>query len=557
MHKQRYRKILRYFSSVLLGLLWWEVVLSHLGFKKLAQRTRNQRLKSAAQRYHRLAVEMGGVLIKDGQWLSARLDVLPPVVTEELAGLQDEVQPEKFEDIRRVIEAEFGAPLEEYFSDFSPEPIASASIGQVHTARLRRPSANGENIEDRPVVVKVQRPEIEMLVATDMAAMDVVSRWISWYRPIRRRVDVQQILREFNTTLAEELDYLHEGKNAQTFRENFANVPDIIVPDVHWSHTTKRVLTLDDVRAIKITDYESIDAAGVDRSKVAQRLFDVYLIQIFQHQFFHADPHPGNLFVRPGEAGDDGKRAFSLVFVDFGMAGRITQNVFSGLKELIFGVVQRDADRVIKAYQLLGVLLPGADLDLVRAANERGFERFWGLTSQELMGLGQAEALDFLNEFRELIYDNPFQLPDNLILLGRALSILNGMCAGLDETFNVWHSVVPWAEKLMRGEEGNAWKAWAGEAVDVLRSVVSLPRKAEAMLTRLEQGRLEVRNTELSRQVHRIGSSLRILAGAVFFAAFLFGGIQLYLAGHSTLAAALGAGAVITLLVTVLPRNPR
>ncbi len=557
MFKQRYRRILSYFAGVLLGLLWREVVLSHIGFRRYVKRTRNQRLKLAAQRYHRLAVEMGGVLIKNGQWLSARLDVLPPVVTEELAGLQDEVQPEKFEDVRRVVEAEFGAPLEEYFSEFSAEPIASASIGQVHTARLRKPSAGGEVDEDRQVVVKVQRPNIELLVATDMAAMEVVSRWINWYRPIRRRVDVRQILKEFGNTLTEELDYLHEGKNAQTFKENFAGTADIIVPDVHWSHTTRRVLTLDDVRAIKITDYEGIDAAGVSRTEVAERLFDVYLIQIFEHHFFHADPHPGNLFVKPTGLREDGKRNFELVFVDFGMAGKVTPNVVSGLKELIFGVVQRDADRVIKSYQLLGVLLPGADLDLVRAANERGFERFWGLTSQELMGLGQAEALAFLDEFRELIYDNPFQLPDNLILLGRALSILNGMCSGLDENFNVWHRVVPWAEKLLKGEEGSVWKAWAGEAVDVLRSVAALPRRAESMLTRLEQGRLEVRNTDLSRQVHRIGNSLRALAGAAFFATFLFGGIELYLAGHLILAGVLGAGAMVTLLITLLPGTRR
>lgn len=220
---------------------------------------------------------MGGVLIKVGQWLSARLDVMPPAITQELMGLQDEVPAENFQDVRQVIEAEFDAPLEEYFSEFSPEPIASASIGQVHTARIRKRTADEDAIEDQPVVVKVQRPDIELLVATDLAALRVVGRWLEWYRPIRRRVNVQLLIKEFSTTLYEEIDYLHEGKNAQTFKENFADTPDVIVPQVHWSHTTRRVLTLDDVRAIKITDYAGIEAAGIDRQQVAKRLFDVYL----------------------------------------------------------------------------------------------------------------------------------------------------------------------------------------------------------------------------------------------------------------------------------------
>lgn len=530
----------------------WEVILPRLGFKKKAKHNRDRRLKKAAVQFHHLAVDMGGVLIKVGQWLSARLDVMPPAITEELAGLQDEVLPEKFEDVRLVLETEFGAPLEEYFSGFSPEPIASASIGQVHTALLKKQGSNGESLEPHQVVVKVQRPAIELLVATDLAALRVVGRWLEWYKPIKRRVDIQQLIKEFSNTLYEEIDYLHEGKNAQTFKENFASIPDIIVPEVHWSHTTRRVLTLDDVRAIKITDYESIEAAGVDRKQVANRLFDIYLQQVFEHRFFHADPHPGNLFVAPGEVNEDGTTSFSLVFVDFGMAGYVKPNVVNGLRELILAVVARDADRVIKAYQLLNVLIPGADLDRVRAVNERGFERFWGLTTPELLELGQAEALAFLDEFRDLIYNNPFQLPENLILLGRAFSILNGICTGLDENFNVWHSVVPWAEKLMKAEGSGSWKLWAGEAVDLARTLVSLPRRTESILTRLEQGRLEVRNTDLSRQVQRVSHSMRSLAFAVFFAAFLFGGIQLYLAGHLTIAIVLGAGAAITLLAAVI-----
>ena len=555
MLRQRYRKILFFFASVLLGLLWWEIFLPRIGLKRLVHQTRNRRLRQTAIRFHNLAVNMGGVLIKVGQWLSARLDVLPPVITEELAGLQDEVRPERFEDIRQVVESEFGAPLEDLFEEFVAEPIAAASIGQVHIARLRRSAAGDETAESRPVVVKVQRPNIEKVVETDLAALRVVSRWVEWYKPIRKRVDVPALVREFSSTLYAEIDYLNEGKNAQTFKENFLGVPDVIVPEVHWSHTTRRVLTLEDVRAIKITDYDAIDAAGIDRTEVAQRLFDIYLKQVFEDHWFHADPHPGNLFVSPGEVKEDGRTDFSLVFVDFGMAGKITPNVVSGLRELVIAVVERDGARVIKAYQLMGVLLPGADTELLRQANERAFERFWGKTAPELMELRQTEAVEFLEEFRGLLYNNPFQLPENMILLGRALSILNGMCTGLDANFNLWQSVIPWAEKLVKAEGGAQWKTWTAEAVDILRSVASLPRRTEAVLTRLEQGRLEVRSSDLSRQVQRVTRSVNRLTAGLFFAALLFGGVQLYLAGEIALAVGLGGGALIAFFAVLFART--
>lgn len=555
MLRKRYRKILLFFASILLGLVWWEVFLPRIGLRRLVLRTRDQRLRQIAVRFHDLAVDMGGVLIKVGQWLSARLDVLPPIITNELIGLQDEVQAENLTDIRRVIESEFRQPLEELFSEFDPQPIAAASIGQVHAARLRKTVPSDTGADDALVVVKVQRPNIEALVETDLSALKVVSGWVELYKPIRRRVNVQALVREFSNTLYEEIDYLNEGQNVETFRENFFGVADVIVPQVRWSHTTRRVLTLEDVRAIKITDYAAIDAAGIDRAEVSQRLFDIYLKQVFEDHWFHADPHPGNLFVAPGVADESGRTSFSLVFVDFGMAGKITPNLVAGLRELIFAVVERDGARVIKAYQLMGVLLPGADIELLRRANERAFERFWGKTTPELMELRQTEALEFLEEFRGLLYNNPFQLPDHMILLGRALSILNGMCTGLDANFNVWHSVMPWAEKLVRAEGGSQWKVWTGEAVDILRTLVALPRRIEAILDRLEQGRLDVRSSDLSRQVQRVNRSIRQVSAGLFFVAFMFGGVQLYLVGETGLAIALGVGAGLALLAALFSRG--
>jgi predicted unusual protein kinase regulating ubiquinone biosynthesis (AarF/ABC1/UbiB family) len=246
---------------------------------------------------------MGGVLIKVGQFLSARLDVMPREVTEELSGLQDEVQPEQFGPIKALIEAEFGKPLEQIFTEFDPQPFASASIGQVHFARLC--SQEGNSTDCPEVVVKVQRPAIEEIVRIDLSALQIVSRWIQKYKPISKHMDMPRLLDEFSHTLYEEIDYIHEGKNAEIFAENFKDLEKVRVPHVIWSHTTKRVLTLENVMGIKITDYDAIESAGIDRVKVAKSLFGTYLKQIFEDRFFHADPHPGNLFVQPADEGDD------------------------------------------------------------------------------------------------------------------------------------------------------------------------------------------------------------------------------------------------------------
>ncbi len=190
--------------------------------------------------------------------------------------------------------------------------MASASIGQVHRARLCAETAEGEPCPS--VVVKVQRPGIQQIVEADLAAIRAAGSWLQRFKSVRRHANVPALIDEFSRSLYEELDYLHEGKNAERFARNFAGQPEVVVPKVVWSHTTKRVLTLEDVGAIKITDYAEIDAAGIDRSEIARKLLDVYLKQVFEDGFFHADPHPGNLFVLPPGAAipADGSSSLSI-----------------------------------------------------------------------------------------------------------------------------------------------------------------------------------------------------------------------------------------------------
>jgi predicted unusual protein kinase regulating ubiquinone biosynthesis (AarF/ABC1/UbiB family) len=484
---------------------------------------------------------MGGVLIKVGQFLSARVDVLPSSVTDELAKLQDEVPSESFEAIRAVVEAEFGIPLLDKYVEFDPAPLAAASLGQAHLAKLRITKeqahvlnvlVNEDDIENNflyPVVVKIQRPNIEKIIATDLAAVRTVGSWIKRYPPIRKRANIPGLITEFTRVLYEEIDYLVEGKNAEIFAENFINDPGVLVPKVIWTHTTKRVLTLEDVRAIKITDYDEITAAGVSRPEVAGRLLNTYLKQIFEDGFFHADPHPGNLFVRPLDTTDGGssdRKEWILTFIDFGMVGRMKTEIKDGLRELLIGIGLQDAARVVKAYQLIGILLPGADIALLERAESAMFQRFWGKGMDELNQISMDEVHDFAYEFREILYDMPFQLPQDLIFLGRAIGILSGMCSGLDPQINVFEHLSPFTQKIIKEEATHDWSYWVKEAGNLARKVVSLPMRADSLITRMERGELNVRDPQLTENIKKLEKTVSKAVGGIIFAAFLLASFQ-------------------------------
>jgi len=527
--RTRYRHIMGFFIRTTVSVVWWELILSRIGLRVLVRRTRSRRYKAIAANFRALAVRMGGVMIKVGQFLSARLDVLPAEITEELSGLQDEVPAEDFDAIRRLAEAEFGMPLEEKFERFEPDPLAAASLGQVHRARLRVDAPEAE--EFREVVVKIQRPFIDQLIEVDFSALRRFGGWLQKYKPISQRVNVPALIEELSETVHREIDYLAEGKNAETFAENFKDRRRVHVPRVVWSYTTKRALTLENVYAIKITDYGAITAAGIDRAEVATVLLDTYLKQIFEDGFFHADPHPGNLFVTPLPAVEGTKAAWRLTFVDFGMVGSVPENLRDGLRDLLIGIGTRDSDRVVKSYQMMGVLLPSADVKLLEQAEAQLFERFWGMSMSELRKINHAEMAQFAIQFRELMYQMPFQLPHNLLLLGRTVAILSGMCTGLDPDFNIWEELSPYAQKLVADEAGSNWEVWLDEIGELVKQLAALPAQTGRVLTRLERGELSVNAPQVNRQMYHLESAVNRLTGSVIFAAFLFGGVLLYRAG--------------------------
>jgi predicted unusual protein kinase regulating ubiquinone biosynthesis (AarF/ABC1/UbiB family) len=528
--RRRYLRIVLFFTRLVLSLLWWEVFLGRVLGRGIVQRGATERRRRWASGFRDLAIEMGGVLIKLGQFLSSRADVMPPEITHELAALQDEVPPDPFPPIKKLIEEELKAPIPQLFSRFIEDPQSGASLGQTYYAWL----PDGE-----PVIVKVQRPQIEELVATDLAAVKWATSLIKWYPAIRRRVNIDALLEEFSRITHGELDYLAEGRNADELADNFAANPHVFVPRPYWSHTSKRVLTLERADAIKISDYDGLTAAGIDRAEVAERVFGTYVQQMLVDGFFHADPHPGNLFVEPrGQRTEDASSGteFVVTFVDFGMMGRISTRDKALFRDLAVHAFNRDVPASIKDMKNLGFILPGADTRPLERALYMLIDRYYGLSVREFANIDIEEMLAMAYELRDIIYEFPFQIPIDFVLLARALGILEGLCSGLDPDFNGFTVAEPYVRQLMTmqlAEEG-----LADRVITEMRGLAGLlwrlPRDLEQFLSQGTRGELEVRvapTMELERLVGRLERAIGRLIEVIAFAGFLLAGVALLIGG--------------------------
>ncbi|WP_127476652.1 ABC1 kinase family protein [Microbacterium sulfonylureivorans] len=518
--RARYRRILRFAARYMVQAWWYELFLPRIGLARLAARGRAARLQNIARRFHTLAVSLGGLMIKVGQFMSSRLDVLPPEITKELEGLQDEVPAVDFAAIRALAEAELGVPLSRAYDAVDPVPVAAASLGQAHRARLSAADAAETGFVD--VVVKVQRPGIDEIVDVDLAALRKVAGWLSRVRVVRDHVDLPGLIEEFAVTSREEIDYLHEARNAERFAEDFAGDPRVSVPEIAWERTTRRVLTLADVTAIKINDVDGLRAAGIDPSEVAAEFATVMFDQLFLNGYFHADPHPGNIFVTPTPGAE---RPWRFTFIDFGMMGEVPDRLRRDLQQLVIAVASRNGKQLVDSIRDVGVLLPSADTAELERAMTALFARFGGMGFAELQKVDPREFQDFATEFGDVVRAMPFQLPENFLLIVRAISLTSGMCSGLDPEFNIWDAVEPYAAGLLRGERGNVVQAFGREALSVAAIVARLPRRIDDLATRMENGQLAVENPKLDQRMRRLERVGRRVVSAVLFAGLFIGGL--------------------------------
>ncbi|MHC5794889.1 ABC1 kinase family protein [Lacisediminihabitans sp. FW035] len=524
--RARSRRILRFAARYLAQAWWYELFLPRLGLARLSARGRSKRLQRIARNFHALAVDLGGLMIKVGQFMSSRLDILPPEITKELEGLQDEVPPVPFAAIRALAEAELGVSLERAFAFIDETPVAAASLGQVHRARLAEMDAADTGLVD--VVVKIQRPGIDQIIDVDLSALRRVAGWLSRVRLVSDRVDMPSLVEEFAFTSLEEIDYLHEAASAERFAQNFAGDARVRVPEFVWERSTKRVLTLQDVTAIKINDVNALTAAGIDPAEVAADFAAVMFDQLFVHGFFHADPHPGNIFVTPAQRSDaEGTRAWHFTFIDFGMMGEVPDGLRRGLRQLIIAAASRDGTGMVDGIREVGVLLPSADTAELERAMTKLFARFGGMGFAELQEVDPREFRAFATEFGDLVRSLPFQLPENFLLIIRAMSVTSGVCSSLNPAFNIWDAVEPYSAQLIRAEGGNLVQDVLKRAVSTAGLLAGLPQRLDNLTTRFDEGRISVQAPRLERRLISLERTARQTISAVLFGALLIGGILL------------------------------
>lgn len=530
--RRRYRRIVRFFAGLILHVIFFDLLLGKLWPLNIRVRaSRPERFRRLSRRFRNLAAEMGGVMIKLGQFLSARVDVLPPEVTEELQGLQDEVPSISPPVLRRALQQEF-TDLDACFAEVEMRPLAAASLGQTMRAWLKRP-------DDQPgrgeaVVIKILRPNIEAIVETDLAALRTVAPWLMRYKPIRRRADVPEIMEEFARTLWEELDYEQELRSIKRFQEIFAPKEHIYIPEVVEELCTERVLVMENVENMKINDLEGIRAAGIDEEEVANALIEAYLFQLFRHGIFHADPHPGNIFIRPvGPPLNQGVgRPYQIIFIDFGMIGRLPDSLRQNLGQVLIGLVQSDARRVINAYDNMGFFLPGTDLERIVEAQSFLMERLDGRNLRELAQPDPEEIKEIGNEFRDILFQFPFQVPQNFVYLGRALGILSGIASSLHPEINPWYQIERYGLELLNLEQQLAFNRESLiNLLESLRPYLKLPSQIQRVVSAAENGRLRMQSSDpvANRRLERIERRLGFLNWSIVAAAGVLSGTLIYL----------------------------
>ncbi|MDU0331721.1 AarF/ABC1/UbiB kinase family protein [Paenibacillus sp. 3LSP] len=510
-HTGRYREIAMALGRHGFGYLAEEIGLARL--IRLPSRRRHTSERSSrtlAERIRFVLEELGPTFVKVGQLASTRSDLLPEAIIQELVKLQDQVAPFPAAEARAILEAELDQPLAGLFQSFDETPLAAASIGQVHRARL---------ITGEPVAIKIQRPGIAPVIETDLDILQHLTmlankRW-SWVS----RYQIPQMVEEFARSIRAELDYGFEGRNMERIRRQFTADEGIYIPEVHWPLTTSRVLTMEFIEGEHLNRLLAIDALGYNRKELAERLVNALLKQIFEGGFFHADPHPGNLLVtNKGE----------LAFIDFGMIGRLSQEMKDHLSSLVIALMRRSTEGMVRAILRMGLIGDDADTTGLRMDLDRLRERYYDIPFAEIQ-IGQA-----LQDLFATAQKHQVVLPADLLLLGKALLTVEGVALALDPDLRILDLAEPFGRKLMREKYAarRIGKKLIDEAAELTDSIVDLPQQVRKLSSALARGKLKMdmnvpEMEQLLRKLdqisNRLSFSIVLLAFSIIMVGLIIG----------------------------------
>jgi len=555
----RHLQITCFWLRLFTHLLWWDRLctfppLSLFPPLRAKQMDQMARWRKLAQAYRQLAIKHGGLLIKVGQHLSLRFDLFPQPVLRELAQLQDNVAAAPFPAVAQVIEADLGQPLATLFHWISPQPVASASVAQVHMAEL----PSGEQ-----VAVKVIRPGVIETFAMDLTSFSLLIQLLRFFPRARNSFDLKALMAEFTAVTARELELVEEGRNAERFAHEFSADPRIHIPKIYWQYSGQQTLTMENVGYLSLRELPLLDAAGIDRAAVAKELAQLIVRQIFVFHFVHADPHPGNIFVkpllhpletraafRPGEAVPyQPQRPFQIILIDFGMAIEIPAKERVWLREFVIGLGLRDARRIMRAYQIGGILRPNADLVQLEAMTADLLHSFQEMLVGIMPDPESEETRRFYEQHAEILFHGyPFQIPMELLFMYRSLGTMGFVVKQLDPDFELSTVVAPlaiqWLVKDWQTIVQDRAKLFANfgqllitsptkldeiilqaqrtfEIPEAVRLLFSPPAQEQQMMTVLAtEDRRNIQ--QLERSVRQLNRSMMVLVGLIAVGVFWY-----------------------------------
>ncbi|MFJ7848702.1 ABC1 kinase family protein [Peribacillus sp. NPDC097224] len=499
-HAHRYQEITNAFLKNGMGYFIYRLGLSDGKSTSKVAPEENLNLRSIGERLHKILQSLGPTFIKLGQIASTRRDIVPEEIVRELEKLQDQVTPFPFEKARQIIEAELGDSLESLFLEFQETPLATASIGQVHVARLH---------SQEVVAIKVQRPDILPNVETDLEILDDLTRLMEARIPWARRYQIRKMIDEFAKSLRAELDYNSEGRNGERIAKQFIDNQGIKIPKIHWDYSTKKVLTMDFIKGIKINHYKQLDEEGYDRRIIADRLANSILQQILIDGFYHGDPHPGNIVILPGNV---------VSLMDFGMVGRLEEEMKYQFASLVINLKRGSTTGLINTLSNMGLLTDETDMSSLRYDIDELRNKYYDIPLSQI-SLGGA-----VNDLFSVANEHKVMIPPEFTMLGKAVLTMEAIVEELDPNFSIMKAAEPFGERLLKERfhpKNLAKKTW-NQFIESAEAISELPKDIRDVSDIIKKGklRLDINIPELQVFLHKLDQISNRLSFSIILLAF-------------------------------------
>ena len=518
-HAQRYQEIINAFLRNGFSYLVFRLGLTdQSSSKKLKESEEDMNLRTIGIKLRNILQGLGPTFIKLGQIASTRRDLVPEEISNELEQLQDQVTSFSYKKVREIIEEELGDTPENLFQDFDETPIATASIGQVHLAHL---------LSGEPVAIKIQRPDIQPIVETDLEILDDLAKLMEAKLHWAKNYQIRKMIHEFSTSLLDELDYNIEGRNGERIAKQFKNDSTIHIPKVYWQFCTKKILTMEFIQGIKVSHLEQLDEKGYNRKVIAERLTSSMLHQILIEGFFHGDPHPGNIYVLPGN---------EISYLDFGMIGRVNDEMKYQFASLVINLQHGNTKGMIKTFSSMDLLSDDTNLTSLKNALDGLKVKYYDIPLSEI-SLGGA-----VTDILAIAYNHQIQIPSDLTILGKTLLTLEGIIEKLDPDFSMMKAVEPFGKQLLRDRYNpkNIMKTSWNQIVDNVEILSELPKSLKEITSTIQKGklRLDINVPELQLFLQRLDKISNRLSFSIILLAFSILMVGLIIAsaltGHTT-----------------------